>query len=265
MHPFRELPRRRPRARLLGMHVPLRRGRRGPACLQEYSPRQLAAVIGVALAAGAALEFFLDPRSGKRRRHLARDRTRAALRRRARTVERQAHYEAGKMVGAAHAITRHQHAIPELDDVSLVRKVESELFRDRTIPKGPISINADRGIVVLRGQLEDAQQIQRIEREVRGVAGVREVENLLHPPGVPGAGKPSTPRPARDARARVGPGSARTTNSTSSGAPRPASTYHLLSQRSEAPLQPLWHPGLLCPASGTSETTSRIPRDGHRN
>ena len=34
--------------------------------------------------------------------------------------------------------------------MSLVRKVESELFRDRTIPKGPISINVDRGIVVER-------------------------------------------------------------------------------------------------------------------
>jgi hypothetical protein len=110
---------------------------------------------------------------------------------RARTVERQAHYEAGKMVGVAHAITHHQHPTPELDDVSLVRKVESELFRDRTIPKGPISINADRGIVVLRGQLDDAQQIQRIEREVRDVAGVRDVENLLHQPGT--AAPPSHP------------------------------------------------------------------------
>jgi hypothetical protein len=159
--------------------------RRGPARLRERSAREPAVVAAFALAAGAALEFFFDPRSGKRRRHLVRDRTRAALRRRARRVERQAHYEAGKIVGVAHAITHHEHAIPELDDVSLVRKVESELFRDRTIPKGPISINADRGIVVLRGQLEDAQQIQRIEREVRRVAGVRDVENLLHPPEVP--------------------------------------------------------------------------------
>jgi BON domain len=171
--------------------------RRDPGRLHKRSARDLAAVAASALAAGAALEFFLDPRSGKRRRHLARDRTRAACRRRARTVERRAHYEAGKMVGAAHAITRHERVIPELDDVSLVRKVESELFRDRTIPKGLISINADRGIVVLRGQLEDARQIQRIEREVREVAGVRDVENLLHPPGV----RAPASRPHGDPRA----------------------------------------------------------------
>jgi hypothetical protein len=158
---------------------------RGSARVPRRSARDLAAVAAFALAAGAALEFFLDPRSGKRRRHLVRDRTTAVLRQRVRRVERHAHYEAGKLLGVAHAITHHEHAIPELDDVSLVRKVESELFRDRTIPKGPISINADRGIVVLRGQLEDAQQIQRIERDVRRVAGVRDVENLLHPSRVP--------------------------------------------------------------------------------
>ena len=184
MHPFRELPRLRPRVWLLGRRLLLRRDRRDPGRLRARSARDLATVAASALAAGAALEFFLDPRNGKRRRHLVRDRTTAAFRRRARKVERQAHYEAGKIVGLAHTITHREHVVAELDDVSLVRKVESELFRDRTIPKGPISINADRGIVVLRGQLEDAQQMQRIEREVRGIAGVRDVENLLHPPGV---------------------------------------------------------------------------------
>ena len=184
MHRVRELSRRRPRAWLLGRRIPPKaRSSRlwGP---QQHSSLELAATAVFALAVGAALAFFLDPRSGKRRRQRVRDRTRAAFRRRVRTVERQAHYEAGKLVGVAHAIAHHEHGISELDDVGLVRKVESELFRDRTIPKGPISINADRGIVVLRGQLEDAQLIQRIEREVRDVAGVRDVDNLLHPPGV---------------------------------------------------------------------------------
>jgi osmotically-inducible protein OsmY len=45
--------------------------------------------------------------------------------------------------------------------------------------------------VVLRGQLEDAQQIQRIQHKVRKVAGVRDVQNLLYPPHGPGTGKPS--------------------------------------------------------------------------
>jgi hypothetical protein len=159
--------------------------RGGRARLRERSAPELAAVAAFALAAGVALEFFFDPRSGTRRRRQLRDRTSGAIRRRARRVERRAHYEAGKVVGLGHAIAHRDHAAAELDDVSLVRKVESELFRDRSILKGAISINADRGIVVLRGQLEDAEQIERIERAVRKVAGVRAVENLLHPPATP--------------------------------------------------------------------------------
>jgi len=104
------------------------------------------------------------PRSGPRRRHLVRDRMTAALRRRARGLERQIRYEAGEVAGIAHKLTDSEHTPAQLDDVSLVRKVESELFRDRTIPKGAISINADDAILVLRGQLDDAQDIQRIER-----------------------------------------------------------------------------------------------------
>jgi hypothetical protein len=152
-----------------------------------------------AAAVGAGVEFFLDPRSGRRRRKLVRDRARGAIRRRRRRVERQAHYEAGKVIGIAHAIAHRGRGARELDDVGLVHKVESELFRDRTIPKGEISINVDRGIVVLRGELADERQIVWTERAVRKVVGVREVENLLHLPGLPAP--PSQPhgttRPAR--------------------------------------------------------------------
>jgi hypothetical protein len=153
------------------MRILLSRSRRDPGRLRQRSARELAAVAASALAAGAALEFFFDPRSGKRRRHLVRDRTTAAFRRRARKVERQAQYEAGKMVGLAHAITHHDHAVPELDDVSLVRKVRASCSATGRFPRGPISINADRGIGVLRGQLEHAHEIERIEREVRGGRG----------------------------------------------------------------------------------------------
>jgi BON domain len=182
---YLSLERGRRRASVPRMRPSLRRGRRRPGRRRERSALEVATVAVPAFAAGAALEFFLDQRSGRRRRRLVRDRAVAALRRRARKFERQGHYEAGKLVGLAHAITHRERAAPELDDISLVRKVESELFRDRSLPKGQISINSDRGIVVLRGQLEDAQQIQRIEREVRKVSGVRDVENLLHPAAVP--------------------------------------------------------------------------------
>jgi hypothetical protein len=150
-------------------------------------------LIALGLAAGAVLAFFLDPQNGRRRRKLVLARATGAVRRRKRRLTRHAHYEARKMIGVAHAVMHRNRTAPDLDDVGLVHKVESELFRDRTLPKGQISINADRGTVVLRGELEDEQQAIRIERATRKIHGVRDVENLLHKPGMPAP--PSHPHP----------------------------------------------------------------------
>ncbi|HEU5263028.1 MAG TPA: BON domain-containing protein, partial [Gaiellaceae bacterium] len=58
--------------------------------------------------------------------------------------------------------------------------VESEVFRDPSIPKGRINVNAENGVVVLRGEVDSADLVDRLERAVRDVQGVRGVENLLH-------------------------------------------------------------------------------------
>src|SRR5207248_11618741 len=62
---------------------------------------RLGVTAGSALLCGATLEFFLDPRSGKRRRRLVVDQTRGAVRRRKRALARQAQYEAGRATGLA--------------------------------------------------------------------------------------------------------------------------------------------------------------------
>jgi osmotically-inducible protein OsmY len=48
-----------------------------------------------------------------------------------------------------------------------------------------ISVDAAKGAVTLRGQLDDREAIARLESAVRRVDGVREVVNLLHLPGEP--------------------------------------------------------------------------------
>jgi osmotically-inducible protein OsmY len=74
--------------------------------------------------------------------------------------------------------------VPENDQV-LAHKVESELFQGNDFPKGQININAENGVVVIRGQLDSPDLIARIEAEARTIQGVRDVENLLHLPGTP--------------------------------------------------------------------------------
>ncbi len=72
-----------------------------------------------------------------------------------------------------------------LDDATLVDRVESEIFRDPAVPKGRMNINAEQGRVVLRGEVDQPEQISAVDAAVRQVPGVQDVENLLHLPGTP--------------------------------------------------------------------------------
>ncbi len=76
----------------------------------------------------------------------------------------------------------------ETDDLTILDRVESEVFRDPAIPKGDINVMVVEGKAVLRGQVEEPQ-IGAIEAAVRKVVGVKEVENLLHVPGTPAPNK----------------------------------------------------------------------------
>src|SRR5918999_3396651 len=144
-----------------------------------------AAICGVAL--GVLLAYFLDPKAGRRRRHTARDRALSRLRRgerraavRARRAESHALGIARRTIYAARRRDREP-----LDDVTLARKVESELYRRAGLPKGHISINAEDGVVFLRGVLDGQQDIERIADAAQKIKGVRAVENLMHLPGTP--------------------------------------------------------------------------------
>ena len=77
---------------------------------------------------------------------------------------------------------------PDPDDLTLLDRVESEVFADPSIPKGQINVMVIDGKAVLRGQVEEPQ-IGSIEQAVRKVVGVRDVENLLHTAGTPAPNK----------------------------------------------------------------------------
>ena len=57
------------------------------------------------------------------------------------------------------------------DDVTLARKVETEIFRDADVPKGQINVNAENGVVVLRGEVEEPELIRDLEAEDTERAG----------------------------------------------------------------------------------------------
>ena len=69
--------------------------------------------------------------------------------------------------------------------MTLAHKVESQLYRRGGVPKGQINVNAEDGVVFLRGVMERQEDIERMEAATRRIVGVRGVENLVHAPGTP--------------------------------------------------------------------------------
>jgi len=137
-------------------------------------------------ALGALAMYFVDPQQGRGRRATSRDRMAAVFRARFRGLRRLSRATAAKACGLAQHV---QHMEPEHwsvpNDATLAQRVKSELFRDPEIPKGHINVNAEAGIVVLRGEVDEPAEIRSIEQAVSRMPGVRGVHNLLHLPGMP--------------------------------------------------------------------------------
>jgi osmotically-inducible protein OsmY len=144
-------------------------------------------------AAGAAAAYFLDPQGGAQRRRETRDKTLSTVKSSASDAAGTAKQAADKARGAVHDITPSipgRGAAP--DDVTLARKVESEIFRSADAPKGTVSVNAENGVVFLRGVVEERDWIERLGAEAKQVDGVKEVRNLLHLPGTEAPTAPAT-------------------------------------------------------------------------
>lgn len=136
-------------------------------------------------ALGAAAEYFLDPVNGRRRRRGTADRSGALVRRTVRRSTRTLRGVASRAGGMSERL-RHRHEEPKsFDDVTLAHKVETELFRSPDVPKGQLNVNAQRGVVQLRGEVPTAAMIADLVERARAVQGVHDVENLLHLPGTP--------------------------------------------------------------------------------
>lgn len=93
------------------------------------------------------------------------------------------------------------------NDATLTDRVKTALFRDQSVPKGDIDVNAVNGVVTLRGQVSDTELPARLEDEARNVSGVRDVQNLLHGPGE--AARAASPPPAEEVKERLSESSPR--------------------------------------------------------
>ncbi len=140
------------------------------------------------LAALGGLVYFFHPTEGNRRRARAKDKIAGVNRKLVRRGEGVASQATALKAKATHL----REEPKELDDVTLARKVESEIFRDADAPKGQVSVNVANGVVQLRGEVERPDLVAELEAATRKVQGVKDVENLLHPAGTDAPGTPGT-------------------------------------------------------------------------
>jgi hypothetical protein len=143
--------------------------------------RNRSAKFWILVGSGVAAMYFLDPANGRARRAKFTDRFGAFFRRGARRAER-----TGRMV-AAEAYGIKQRAVnlttPDTippNDETLKAKIESEVLRGDSFPKGQINVDVVDGLVTIRGRLDRPEQIDDLEQQVRKITGVIDVHNLAH-------------------------------------------------------------------------------------
>jgi len=112
---------------------------------------------------------------------------------------------------------------PGMDDVTLARKVETEIFRGRGAPKSTVDVNVVDGVVWLRGEVKRPEQVRRLEQKARSVPEVRGVENLLHLVKTPAPTRADTPKRQQ-----------RTRSSTRRPAPRRRAAGRVTDDRTDA-------------------------------
>jgi osmotically-inducible protein OsmY len=134
---------------------------------------------------GAALAYLFDPQSGRRRRAMVRDRSAAFVRQGGRKSARMGRAVAAEAYGVSQKVQHLKEEPKDYDDATLAQKVQSEIFRDADVPKGQINVNAEDGVIVLRGEVERPELIEDLVEKTRSVQGVKDVQNLLHLPGTP--------------------------------------------------------------------------------
>ncbi len=146
--------------------------------------------LALAVEAGivATAAYVLDPIEGHGRRRRIADRTAHRVRAARKAMLRVARHATATIRGRGRRLLLGGRPV-FADGRVLLDRVESELFRDPTIPRGRMNLDVDGLTVVLRGALDSGEDMARVERAVAAVPGVAGVRTFLHLVGTPAPNK----------------------------------------------------------------------------
>jgi len=130
---------------------------------------------------GVGTAYFFDPRLGRRRRSVARDKGAKAMRQLTRTLGGKARFSAGKARGY-YARSRHVVARPatESADTIVEQRIRSDALRDVGVSTRDVEIGVEDGVVTLTGEVVGDKRASDLVARIGKVPGVENVAAMLH-------------------------------------------------------------------------------------
>jgi hypothetical protein len=136
--------------------------------------------------AGAILMYVLDPHLGNRRRKMAIQKLIGTYHRSTHQLAHIGRTSSARLYGLSQRLTHLRPGEKDTpNDETLTQRVRSQLLRDPAMHRHHLNINAEHGIIVLRGAVDHPEQISKLEKEARHIPGVQGIHNLLHLSGTP--------------------------------------------------------------------------------
>jgi hypothetical protein len=83
------------------------------------------------------------------------------------------------LAGKGLALVRGRFGANQVDDATLQRSVEAEVFASRRASKGKVEVNVTEGVAWLRGEVRTQTAVDELESRAASVEGVTRVENML--------------------------------------------------------------------------------------
>jgi len=129
---------------------------------------------------GAGAAYLFDPRQGRRRRHVLRDRSAAIARRTARLGAKKSRFVGGHARGVL-ARGRRLATGRELasDDVRIVQRIRSDALRTVGLSTKDVEVGVEDGVATLRGTVASRSLADDLVGQVSKVPGVRDVAAMI--------------------------------------------------------------------------------------
>lgn len=95
----------------------------------------------------------------------------------------------------------------QIDDETLKRRVEADIFGSRRVTRGKVEIEVNEGVVWLRGEVKSEDVLEEVEARAGAIEGVARVENLVRVAKAPSRARPKaqTARKAQRTQKRPQP------------------------------------------------------------